>query len=177
MTLLRNRRPAEDTYHVVGDDEPIPEDGDVFLSIERFELEREGRALSRSGRTGIRASGETEPERLAPFLPSIDAIALELPKFTDGRAYSTARLLRERYAWEGELRAVGHVLRDQLFYLARCGFDVFELNDRLTADAALKALSDFSVTYQPAVDERLPLWRRRGARTRESVLPMAKGEP
>lgn len=81
--------------------------------------------------------------------------------FTDGRNYSNARLLRDRYGYKGELRAIGDVLRDQLFYLHRCGFDAYALRADKDPYEALESLKDFSVTYQAATDEPLPLFRRR----------------
>jgi uncharacterized protein (DUF934 family) len=89
-------------------------------------------------------------------------IAVNFPQFTDGRGYSIARLLRERYSWRGELRAIGDVLRDQLFYLARCGFDAFMLREGQDAQAALAAFNDFSEGYQASVERPQPLFRRRG---------------
>lgn len=90
-------------------------------------------------------------------------IAVEFPKFIDGRGYSTARLLRERYAYRGELRAVGNIGRDQLFYLRRVGFNAFLLPPEQNAEAALPSLNDFPEVYQGAVDQPLPLFRRRTA--------------
>ena len=97
-------------------------------------------------------------------------IAVNFPQFTDGRGYSTARLLRERYGWKGELRAIGDIQRDQLYYLSRCGFDAFLLNDGLDAaqgdslrsvQNALSAFNDFSEAYQTSADQPVPLFRRR----------------
>ena len=87
---------------------------------------------------------------------------VNFPQFTDGRGYSIARLLRERYGWRGELRAIGDVLRDQLFYLSRCGFDAFALRDDQDPHAALTAFDDFSEAYQASVERPQPLFRRRG---------------
>lgn len=115
------------------------------------------------GRLGVRVDGATDPAELAPHLGRLELIVIEIPKFTDGRAYSLARLLRDRYGYAGSLRAVGHVLRDQLFYLWRCGFDSFELAAGKDVDDALAAFADFTVTYQPAVDHDQPIWRRRRA--------------
>jgi uncharacterized protein (DUF934 family) len=86
---------------------------------------------------------------------------VSFPKFTDGRGFSTARLLRERYRYRGELRAVGDVLRDQLLFLARCGFDAFALRADQDPDAALAAFEDFTEAYQGGTDQPLPLFRRR----------------
>ena len=89
-------------------------------------------------------------------------MALNFPIFRDGRAYSTARLLRDRYGFKGELRATGDVLRDQIFFMRRVGFDAFEVRGDRSIEDALKAFDDFKVTYQPSADESQPLWRRRG---------------
>jgi uncharacterized protein (DUF934 family) len=86
---------------------------------------------------------------------------VHFPTFTDGRGYSTARLLRERYGYRGELRAVGDVLRDQLFYLSRVGFDAFALRQDQDAEGALASLADFSESYQASVERPQPLFRRR----------------
>ena len=88
-------------------------------------------------------------------------VAVNFPKFTDGRGYSTARLLRERYGWKGELRAVGDVFRDQLFHLASCGFNAYALREGEDPLDALTAFRDFSDTYQATVEQPLPLFRRR----------------
>ena len=88
-------------------------------------------------------------------------IAIHFEKFTDGRGYSLGRLLRDRYGFKGELRAVGDVLQDQLFYLNRSGFNAFAIRADKSIDAALKSLSDFSESYQGAWDQPLPLFKRR----------------
>jgi len=113
------------------------------------------------GRLGVVVDGATDPEALAPHLQRLSLIAIELPKFTDGRAYSLARLLRDRYGYTGTLRAVGHVLRDQLFYMWRCGFDEFDLAEGVNVEDAVAAFDDFTITYQPAEDHEQPIWRRR----------------
>lgn len=160
MRIIRDRRIVECPYQRVGDDEPLPEKGPVLVSLERFRADRDA-LTGRPDTVGVRAPGETEPDELAEHAEHLSLIALDLPKFTDGRAYSTARLLRERHGYRGELRAVGNVLRDQLFYLWRCGFDAFELTEGKDLEGVLSAFDDFSVVYQPAVDEPQPLWRRR----------------
>lgn len=159
MRILQNREIVEDTWLTVPDDEPLPAEGDVIVSLTRWRAQRE-ELVARAGQVGVRCPGETEPEELAPDLATLAVIALELPKFTDGRAYSTARLLRERHGFRGQLRAVGHVLPDQVFYLHRVGFDAFELAPGKKLEDALKALDTFTVRYQPSSDEPQPLWRR-----------------
>ena len=112
---------------------------------------------------GVWLEAEQEIESLLDDLELFTVIALNFPVFTDGRHFSSARLLRERYAYSGEIRAIGDVLRDQLFFMQRCGFDAYALrSDRCPIDA-LKSLTELSVSYQAAYDQSLPLYRRRSA--------------
>lgn len=94
-------------------------------------------------------------------LSGFDVIILAFPSFGDGRAYSQARLLRERFGYTGEIRARGDVLRDQILFMSRCGFDAFELDGAGSA-AAEAAFKEFSFAYQPAADHVEPVWRKRG---------------
>ncbi|MEO8718578.1 MAG: DUF934 domain-containing protein [Burkholderiales bacterium] len=103
-----------------------------------------------------------DPGLLAASLGRLQAIAVKFPAFGDGRGYSIARLLRERYGYRGELRAVGQVARDNLHFMAQCGFDAFELRAGEDAQAAIAAFNDFSETYQATVARPQPLFRRRG---------------
>lgn len=103
------------------------------------------------------------PEAIAGELGSFAVIGVNFPKFTDGRGYSTARLLRERYRYAGELRAIGDVLHDQLFLMARCGFDAFALKEGKDVAKAVNAFATFKTPYQAAVDQPQPLFRRRAA--------------
>lgn len=98
--------------------------------------------------SGVLLQPDDDFETLVPDLPRLRLIAVNFPVFTDGRGYSTARLLRERHGYRGELRAVGDVLRDQLYFLRRCGFDAFALRADQDAEAALRAFDDYSVSYQ-----------------------------
>ena len=109
----------------------------------------------------MRLGAGEEPEAIAADLEHLALVAVHFPKFSDGRGLSTARLLRERYGYEGEVRAVGDVLRDQLPFLERCGFDAFALRDDQDPVAALAAFADLSDAYQGTVTEPLPLFRRR----------------
>lgn len=111
----------------------------------------------------LRLEPHEDPAALAGRLASAARVEVHFPKFTDGRGYSIARLLRERFGYRGELRAVGDVQRDQLFYLSRVGFDAFLLRDGEHAADALAALQDFSEAYQASVEQPQPLFRRRSA--------------
>ena len=113
----------------------------------------------------LRLEPADDPAAFAERLATASRVEVNFPNFTDGRGYSTARLLRERLGYRGELRAVGDVQRDQLFNLARCGFDAFLLKKDEDAAGALDALDDFSEAYQASVERPLPLFRRRPATT------------
>lgn len=112
---------------------------------------------------GVWLAADEGPETIAADLDDFTVIAVHFPKFSDGRGYSTARLLRERHGYRGELRAIGDVQRDQLFYLQRCGFDAFALRADQDHDEALAGLDDFDEAYQAAADQPQPLFRRRAA--------------
>ena len=109
----------------------------------------------------LRLEPGDDPAKVADRLGSAARVEVNFPAFTDGRGYSIARLLRERYGYQGELRAVGDVLRDQIFYLSRVGFDAFLLREDQDVDEALAALADFSEAYQASVERPQPLFRRR----------------
>lgn len=162
-TLIDRNGPRPDTWRVFdGDAGAAPADADLLLPLDEW---RERAAVwgARPGRIGILLSPSDDPAAIAADLGRFALVAVRFPSFTDGRGYSTARLLRERHGWRGELRAVGDVLRDQMFLLARCGFDSFALRDDQDPQAALAAFDDFSVRYQSGADEPRPLFRRRGA--------------
>ncbi len=151
--------PVEDPFTTVADDQDIPQ-GDVILSLTRFEAEGD-RLLSEGRAVGVRLKSDEEAEALAYDLPRIAVIALEFPKFRDGRAYSNARVLRERYGFTGELRAVGDVLREQASFMLRCGFDAFEPNDGSSAQQWQAATQRFRHVYQRAADGRTPAFVER----------------
>lgn len=109
---------------------------------------------------GVWLSPTDEPAQAVPLFGSIEVIAVQFPKFGDGRGYSTAALLRSRHDWRGELRAIGDVLRDQLFFMKRVGFDSFALRPDRNIEEALASLSDFSDSYQGSVEPALPVFRR-----------------
>jgi len=160
--LIRNRQIVHDNWQwleAVADD-PLPDAGDIIVPLACWQRERAS-LLERSGRTGVWLDGAENPESLAEDIERLPLIAIRFPKFTDGRGYSAARLLRERYGYRGELRAVGDVQRDQLLFLYRCGFDAFALKEGQNAEAALAAFTEFSEAYQAAIDQRVPLFRRR----------------
>jgi uncharacterized protein (DUF934 family) len=157
--FIRNRQRAHDDFVHLDDDSEIDRNVSVLVSYARWQREHET-LRDRSGPLGIRIPSDLPATELGHDAGRFSVIAIELPAFTDGRVYTTARLLRHRYRYRGELRATGNVLRDQLQYLERCGFDAFELDGRHDPDNALSGFEDFSVKYQPAIDETEPLFRR-----------------
>jgi len=145
---------AEDAFVNVTDEDAIPETGDVILSLARFEAEGDALLSSNSRRVGVRVESDQEVEVLAYDLPRIAVVALAFPKFRDGRAFTSARLLRERFNYEGQIRAVGDVLQEQVGFMVRCGFDAFEPSDGATPEALTKAANRFRHVYQRAADSR-----------------------
>lgn len=162
--IIRDGRIVDDETISVADDAPMPEHGRVLVSLERAVREL-GQLLVRAEGFGVRVPGDVEPEAIVDALGgSLDRVALiaiTVPKSTDGRHFSLARLLRECFGFRGELRAVGDVLPDQLFYMHRCGYTAFELRADKSLATGLRALQAFTVTYQGAADDPRPLWRRR----------------
>ena len=151
---------AEDGYADVKDDEPIVA-GDVIVSLKRFMAE--GEALLGGRRVGVRLESSEQVEDLAYDLPRISVVALVFPKFMDGRHFTSARLLRERYGFKGEVRAVGEVLREQALHMVRCGFDAFAPTDGADPDAWAAAAGRYRHVYQRAADHRAPAFVERGA--------------
>jgi len=118
-------------------------------------------ALRARADIGVWLEPAADPDLVAADCPALPLIAVDFPQFTDGRGYSIARLLRERYGFAGELRAIGDVLRDQIYYLAQCGFNAFAVRADRDLDDALKGLADFSDNYQATWRRPVPLFRRR----------------
>lgn len=164
-SIIKQRKVVADSWQLLkpqagGGAPPIPESGDIIVPLAVW-LDQRNALLSRPGRLGVWLGGDDEPALIAEDLKNFGVVAVHFPQFTDGRGYSLGRLLRERYGWRGELRAIGDVLRDQLLYLSRCGFDAFALREDQDLQAALCAFSDFSEAYQATADQPLPLFRRR----------------
>lgn len=140
----------------------VPAEGDVIVPLALWRSQREA-LLARPGRLGVWLKSDDEPGAIADDLRLFGVVAVDFPKFGDGRGYSAARLLRERYGWKGELRAIGDIFRDQLFYLASCGFNSFVLREGEDPEEALAWFGTFSESYAASVERPLPLFRRRSA--------------
>jgi uncharacterized protein (DUF934 family) len=154
---------AEDTFVFVADEDAIPETGDVILSLARFETEGDALLSSNSRRVGVRIEPDQEVEVLAYDLPRLAVVALAFPKYRDGRAYTSARLLRERFGYRGQVRAVGDVLQEQAGFMVRCGFDAFEPADGATPEVWSKAADRFRHVYQRGADARPTAFEERAS--------------
>ncbi|AMA45330.1 DUF934 domain-containing protein [Pseudomonas monteilii] len=161
--IIKHQQIVDETWHLLPKDASFDELTNCDDYIVPLQLWRDhGHALkARDGGLGIWLDSDEQAEEIGEDVQHFQVIALNFPAFTDGRSYSNARLLRDRYQYTGELRAIGDVLRDQLFYMARCGFDAFAIRADKDPEAALEGLKDFSVTYQAAADDPRPLFRRR----------------
>lgn len=152
MQIIRNRRIVDDDFQHVADDAPLPE-GNVLVSLDRWGADRDA-LVAHAGKLGVILPNTIDPRDLADDLSHFAVVAIDFPIYRDGRAFSVARLLRERLDYEGEIRAVGNVLRDQISFMERCGFDAYELQDGKSLESALDGFTEFSVTYQDAIDRR-----------------------
>lgn len=158
MALIKNNEIQSDPFVRVSADGQLPAGADVLVDLQRF-LDDTQAFSAHQGRVGVIVAPATAAQDLLPFLDRLALIAVDFPKYTEGRGYSLVRRLR-RAGFAGEVRAVGDVLRDQLFYMKRCGFDAFELKEGKDAEGALAAFKEFSVTYQGSADDERPLFRR-----------------
>jgi uncharacterized protein (DUF934 family) len=168
MPLIKNGRAAADRYVSVFDDAPLPEGAPVIVPAARF-LADAGEILRRDAAAGVVWPNNRRVAELAPYLDRLALVALVFPTFRDGRAYSQARLLRERYGFRGELRATGQVLRDQFLFLVRAGFDALDVAKESDVDAFAAALARYTVFYQAAGEGRTSAALRRVARLTAAV--------
>ena len=141
---------AQDLFAPVADDAALPE-GAVLVSLARFQKDR-GTLLARNTPIGIKLQSNENPESLGADVNHFTLIALEFPKFRDGRAFSWARMLRTRLGYTGEIRAVGDFLSDQVNYQHRVGFDAWEVPDHFTLEMFNRALTEMTNVYQPSSD-------------------------
>lgn len=164
MSVLLTRAGVvrDDPWRFLAEDEAAADGADVVVSFAR--LQAEARLAERAGRLGVAIAPGDRVEEIVDKLPALSLIAVAFPGFRDGRGYSTARLLRERYRYAGELRAVGDVLEDQLFFMLRCGFDSFALNAPDPVAAIARAAGRFSLAYQGAADAIAPIHELRALR-------------
>ncbi|NYE62107.1 uncharacterized protein (DUF934 family) [Duganella sp. 1224] len=171
--MIKGREVVEDDWQVLRLAEPVEgapahdpatvavPAGKFIVPLSLWLVQREVLAArTAAGEIAVWIASDERPETLKGLLDQFPLIAVDFPKFTDGRGYSIAYNLRTRLGWTGELRAIGDVLRDQLFSMQRVGFDAFSVRPDRDPYDALKGLSDFSETYQASVDQKVPLFRR-----------------
>ena len=160
MPLVKNGKITTDLFVHVADGAELPGDGAILVSAVRF-LENAEALSKRAGKIGVIWPNNRDLDDLVPYLERLAVVALVFPSFRDGRAYSQARLLRERHGYEGELRATGQVLRDQFVFMLRAGFDAFEVKKDADAAAFAETVKRYSVFYQPTGDGRVTALNRR----------------
>jgi uncharacterized protein (DUF934 family) len=160
MPLVKQGKITTDPFAHVVDGAELPGDGGILISAARF-LEDPEAVLKRAGKVGVIWPNNRDLDDLVPYLDRLAGVALVFPSFRDGRAYSQARLLRERHGYDGELRATGQVLRDQFVFMSRAGFDAFEVKKDADADAFAATVKRYSVFYQPTGDGRVAAFNRR----------------
>jgi uncharacterized protein (DUF934 family) len=161
--IIKNGQVIDETWHLLPRGTTLDElsnSDDYIVPLELW-VEHSHALKARDGGLGVWLEAGEEIEEIADQLDNFSVVALNFPAFTDGRHCSTAYMLRTRYRYEGEVRAIGDVLRDQLFSLKRCGFDAFALRADKDPYAALQAFGDFSEVYQASADQPQPLFRRR----------------
>lgn len=163
--LIKDRAIVDDSWQLLkpaadGAAPEVPASGDIIVPLKLWQVEKDS-LLQRPGRVGVWLAADEEPEALAADLQHLPLVAIDFPVFTDGRGFSSARLLRERFGYGGEIRAVGDVFRDQLWYMSRCGFNAYAVKEGKDIEDALQGLNDFSEAYQISVERPRPLFLRR----------------
>lgn len=172
--IILDKQIAQDDWVLVADDAALS-DGNEVINFSRWNAANNADSGSEqaadkaaliakrdAGTLGIQLNAGDTADLLAEDSQGFALITVEFPKFADGRGYSAARLLRERYGFTGQLRAVGDVLFDQLFFMMRCGFNAMAMREDQDLDLAVKGFETFSAPYQGDVNDARPLFRRRG---------------
>ena len=165
MPLIKGGAFVADPYAKVADDAPLPETAAFIVSLPRYSRDRDA-IVARNARLGIDLKSNESPEALGADIARFSVIALEFPKFRDGRAFSWARMLRTRFGYHGEIRGTGHFLYDQINFMHRTGFDAFEVAEGFTLEEFNRALCEMTNVYQPSVDGRAPIGTLRGRHSR-----------
>ncbi|MGR6873867.1 DUF934 domain-containing protein [Pseudomonas sp. HK3] len=157
--LINQQSTLENKWVVVTDYDAALPQGHIIVDSSYWLANKD--ALSAHTDIAIYLNGDADLESLKDDLARFDVVAVNFPAFADGRGYSLARLLKERYDYQGEIRAIGDVLLDQLYFMKRCGIDTYLLKDGLEAEKALQFFATFSDPYQLAYDVKTPLFRRK----------------
>lgn len=163
--LIKHDRVIDDPWTLLAPDTAIrdvPPSGPVLVPLPLWQAERA--TLLARGDVGVWLGAAEDPAVLAGDLARLPVIGIEFPKFGDGRGFSTARLLRERHAYTGELRAIGDIFRDQLFYLRECGFDAFAVRSDRDPQQELAGFTTYDRVYAGSTRQRAPWFRERASR-------------
>ncbi len=162
--LIKNGTVSDNPWKLVRELESLENTdfgaGHWLVPLDAYESVKESATVPHS-QLGVWLGANVKLEDLAPYINQVPLVCIDFPAFADGRGFSNARTLRDYYEYSGELRAIGNFIQDQMYYLQRCGFDAFEIADEWDMEAVRQSLADFSVSYQAAVDEAQPLFRRR----------------
>jgi uncharacterized protein (DUF934 family) len=157
--IIRKRAIVSDDFTHVADDAEPAAGSQPIVTLARY-VKHGGELHEKFPRLGVRVPSDKLPQDI-PQVERLALIAIEFPKFTDGRGYSVGKMLRDRHGFKGELRAVGWVLRDNLAYMERVGFDAFEVKPGKPLESALQAFGELSVSYQADAGDKRPIYRRR----------------
>ena len=156
--IIKDLNVVEDSWQVWRDTESLPTSGGYIVPLVLWQANKD--ALLALGDIAVFLASDQSPKLFGADVNSFALIAVDFPKFADGRGFSYGRELREQHGFTGELRAIGDFMRDQLYFLKRCGFNSFALQtDEI--EEALASFNDFSDAYQPSTDQALPIFRRR----------------
>lgn len=157
--ILKDGLVVDNSWQLVAADVDSLPSGDILVPVSHWQANQQQLA-DHSGNVGVWVDGHGEVEEFANAIATVPVIAINFPKFVDGRGFSLARLLRERYGYIGEIRAIGQFIRDQLFMMQRCGFNAFQFDSEIDLAAASQSLKDFTDSYQVAADQPEPLFKR-----------------
>ena len=175
MSLIKGEAFVENVFTVLADGQDAPLGKPIIVSLKRWQAERD-ELTRRNVALGVRLTSDQAPDVLGDDIHRLAVIALEFPKFRDGRGYSWARMLRQRLGYKGEIRAVGDVLRDQWLFMRRCGIDAFEVKPGTRIEDFRAALGEQTVFYQPSSDRVtnvLSLRHKHGPSTRGRAVAHA----
>jgi uncharacterized protein (DUF934 family) len=159
--IIKDGAIINNDWLIVNDiDAPLPE-GNLLVSLDIWETQKD--TLSNRDMVGLWLKNDQCISEISEELTQFSVIAIDFPVFMDGRGFSIARLLRDRFGYKGEVRATGGIIRDQLCYLKRSGFNAFDMEAGIDLEASLQSLNDFTESYQTSADQATPLFRRRQA--------------
>lgn len=156
--MIKDGQVIENTWTLISDEDVASIDSNSIIPLSSYLANSDSKTRND---VGVMLENDVNLADVAEELLNAPVIAINFPGFMDGRGFSLARLLRERFAYTGEIRAVGHVIRDQLTYLKRCGFNSFCFAEDVDVNAAVNSLNDFTEAYQTSVDFPQPLFKRK----------------